>query len=842
MEETLRGHRIPVNIEDEMRQSFMDYALSVIISRAVPDARDGLKPVQRRILYAMYDLGNEWNKPYKKSARVVGDVIGKYHPHGDAPVYEAVARMAQDFSMRYPLIDGQGNFGSIDGDPPAAMRYTEIRMARIASELLADIDKETVDFVPNYDETLQEPVVLPSRIPNLLINGAAGIAVGMATSIPPHNLNEVVEALIALVEHPDLTVEDLMEYVAGPDFPTGALILGRQGIQEAYRTGRGSIPVRGRATIETEGKNGRQSIVITEIPYQVNKARLIERIAELVNEKRITGIADLRDESDREGLRIVVDLKRDAVPEVVLNQLYKLSDLQTTFNVAMLAIVDRRPRLLNLREALQVFLDHRRHVIVRRTSYELRQAEERLHILDGLKAALDHLDEVIQLIRAARDPAEARAALMGRLALSERQAQAILDMRLQRLTSLEREKLLQEREEVIARIARYRQILADDREVSALIVEELREIQKQYGDARRTEIVEDVGELSREDLVPDEEVVVTISHAGYVKRSPLSEYRSQRRGGRGLIGATTREEDFVEHLFVASTHAYLLVFTTSGKVFWLKVYEIPQAARAARGKAIVNLLELNGEEKISAVLPVRNFEEDCYVFFATRKGTVKKTPLQAFANPRRAGIAAISLAEGDEVIGVRLTDGRQEIILSTAEGQSIRFREEEVRPMGRTAAGVRGIALDGGDSVVGVDVVDPEATLLAVSEKGFGKRTPMDEYRVQSRGGKGIITMRVTERTGKVVGVRMVRDEDEAMLVTDSGRVIRFPVRDVSVIGRNTQGVRLIELDGEERVVALARLAERDSENHGEPTGGSGNGAPPSPPEASAGSGSDTLH
>jgi len=825
MDQATKGQRLPVNIEDEMRQSFMDYALSVIISRAVPDARDGLKPVQRRILYAMYDLGNEWNKPYKKSARVVGDVIGKYHPHGDAPVYEAVARMAQDFSMRYPLIDGQGNFGSIDGDPPAAMRYTEIRMARIASELLADIDKETVDFVPNYDETLQEPVVLPARIPNLLINGAAGIAVGMATSIPPHNLSEVIDALVALVEQPQLTNQDLMAYVNGPDFPTGGLILGRAGIRDAYTTGRGSIVVRGRAAIETDPKSGRQSIVITEIPYQVNKARLIERIAELVNEKRITGISDLRDESDREGLRIVVDVKRDAIAEVVVNQLAKLSDLPTAFNVTLLALVDRLPRLLALREALQVFLDHRRQVVRRRTAYELRQAEERLHILDGLKAALDHLDEVIQLIRAAADPATARTALMDRLGLSERQAQAILDMRLQRLTNLEREKLLQEREEVIERIARYRKILADEREVSALIVEELRQIQQQYRDERRTEIIDDAAEISAEDLIPDEEVVVTISHAGYVKRSALHEYRSQRRGGRGLIGATTREEDFVEHLFVASTHAYLLVFTTSGKVFWLKVHEIPQAARSGRGKAIVNLLQLGAEEKISAVLPVRDFQQDAYVFFATRKGKVKKTPLAALANPRRAGIAAMSLEEGDEVIGVRLTDGQREIILSTEAGQAIRFREEDVRPKGRTAAGVRGILLDDGDAVVGLDVVDPTATLLAVAEKGYGKRTPMEEYRVQARGGRGIITMRVTERTGKVVGVQMVQEEDEAMLVTNTGRVIRFPVRDVSVIGRNTQGVRLIELDPEERVVAVARLVERESDQ-ANGANGEGNGSP----------------
>lgn len=728
--------------------------------------------------------------------------------------------------MRYPLIDGQGNFGSIDGDPPAAMRYTEIRMARIASELLADLDKETVDFVPNYDETLKEPVVLPSRIPNLLINGAAGIAVGMATNIPPHNLCEVADALIALVENPTLSAAELMQVVTGPDFPTGGVILGRAGIREAYATGRGSITVRGRAEIETDEKSGRQSIVITEIPYQVNKARLIERIAELVQEKRISGISDLRDESDREGLRIVVELKRDAIAEVVLNQLYKLSDLQTNFNVSMLAIVDRRPRLLNLRDALQVFLEHRRQVVVRRTRYELRQAEQRLHILDGLKAALDHVDEVIALIRAAADPSTAKVRLIERLSLSDAQAQAILEMRLQRLTSLEREKLLQEREEVIASIARYRQILADEKEVAKLIVGELQDIRRQYGDARRTDIVEEDGEFSAEDLIADEEMVVTISHAGYIKRCPLSEYRSQRRGGRGRIGATTREEDFVEHLFVASAHAYVLVFTTSGRVLWLRVYEIPAGLRSARGKAIVNLLQLQPSEGISAVLPVRSFHEEAYVFFATRKGTVKKTPLAAFANPRRAGIAAIALEEGDEVIGVRLTDGQRQIILSTAEGQAIRFSEEEVRPKGRNAKGVRGICLDGNDVVVGVDVVDPDATLLAVSERGYGKRTPMDEYRLQTRGGKGIITLRITERTGKVSGVQMVRDKDEVMLLTDTGRVIRFPVQDVSVLGRNTQGVRLIHLDPDERVVAVARLAEGEvesTEREAEPASPSGN-------------------
>ncbi len=835
METLAKGQRIPVNIEDEMRQSFMDYALSVIMSRAVPNACDGLKPVQRRILYAMYELNNDWNRPYKKSARVVGDVIGKYHPHGDAAVYEAVARMAQDFSMRYPLIDGQGNFGSIDGDPPAAMRYTEVRMARIAGELLADIDKDTVDFAPNYDETLREPVVLPARIPNLLVNGASGIAVGMATNIPPHNLGEVVEALVALIRNPSLTVDDLMRYIPGPDFPTGGLLLGREGTREAYRTGRGSVQVRARAVIETDPKSGRQSIVVTEIPYQVNKARLIERIARLVEEKRVQGISDLRDESDRDGLRVVIELKRDAVAEVVLNQLYKLSDLQASFGITMLAIVDRRPRLLNLRDALEVFLNHRKEVVTRRTTFELRQAEERLHILDGLKVALDFLDEVIQLIRQAPDPATARVQLVGRFQLSEKQAQAILEMRLQRLTSLERDKILQERAEVQARIERYRRILADEKEVLELIVQELEEIKARYGDARRTEITEAQEELSPEDLITEEEVVVTLSHAGYIKRSPVREYRAQRRGGRGRIGATTREEDFIEQLFVASTHTWLLVFTSSGKVLWLKVHEIPQAGPTSRGKAIVNLLSLSAEEKVSTVLPVRDFHQGGYVFLATRAGTVKKTPLEAFAHPRRGGIIAITLEEGDEVVGVRLTDGQREILLSTAFGQAIRFREDEVRPMGRAAAGVRGIALEQGDAVVGLDVVDPEATLLAVSENGFGKRTPMEDYRLQGRGGRGVITMRVTERTGKVIGVQMVHDEDHVMLITDGGKLIRFAAREVSVIGRNTQGVRLIDLREGERVVAIARLAEAD-ESEGEAVGeGKDTPEPSDPAENGAG-------
>ncbi|MGD0950008.1 MAG: DNA gyrase subunit A [Candidatus Binatia bacterium] len=812
MDATLRANKVPVNIEDEVRQSYMDYAMSVIIGRALPDARDGLKPVHRRALYAMHDLGNDWNRPYKKSARVVGDVIGKYHPHGDIAVYDTIVRMAQDFSMRYPLVDGQGNFGSVDGDPPAAMRYTEIRMARIASELLADIDKETVDFLPNYDDTLREPLPLPARIPNLLINGSAGIAVGMATNIPPHNLCEVVDALVALIENPDLDVDALMQYVPGPDFPTAAFIHGKTAIREAYTTGRGILQLRARAGTETEKRTGRVSIIVKEIPYQVNKAKLIERIAELVNEKRIDGISDLRDESDREGMRIVIELKKDANPDIVLNQLYKLTPMQESFGIIMLAIVDGRPKLLTLKDALKVFIDHRKDVVVRRTMYELRKAEERLHILDGLKIALANLDAVITLIRQAQSPAVAKTGLMQRFHLSDLQAQAILDMRLQRLTGLEREKILEEHAETTRQIARYKEILADEREVYKIITAELQEVRRLHGDERRTQIVDETTEISIEDMIVEEDMVVTISHEGYIKRNAVALYRAQRRGGRGKIGASTKEEDFVEDLFVASTHSYILFFTTTGKVFWLKVHELPQAGRAARGKAIVNLLNLEKDEKISAFLPVREFQEGRYVVFATAKGTVKKTDLMAYANPRRSGIIAISLDEGDAVIGVRLTDGHQEIILSTRMGQAIRFKEEEVRPMGRGAGGVRGITLEQGDSVVGMAVVSPGATLLAVAEKGYGKRTEMDEYRLQSRGGKGIITMKTTEKTGAVVGVRMVSDDDDIMLVTDGGKVIRTPVKGISVIGRNTQGVRLIDLAEGERVVGVARLAEKEED------------------------------
>jgi len=817
MDATLRANKVPVNIEDEVRQSYMDYAMSVIIGRALPDARDGLKPVHRRALYAMHDLGNEWNRPYKKSARVVGDVIGKYHPHGDVAVYDTIVRMAQDFSLRYPLVDGQGNFGSVDGDPPAAMRYTEIRMARIASELLADIDKETVAFLPNYDDTLREPMPLPARIPNLLVNGSSGIAVGMATNIPPHNLTEVVDALVALIENPDLDVDALMQYVPGPDFPTAAFIHGKTAIREAYTTGRGILQLRARAGTETEKRTGRVSIIVKEIPYQVNKAKLIERMAELVNDKRIDGISDLRDESDREGMRIVIELKKDANPDIVLNQLYKLTPMQESFGIIMLAIVDGRPKLLTLKDALKVFIGHRKDVVVRRTMYELRKAEERLHILDGLKIALANLDAVITLIRQAQSPAVAKAGLIQQFQLSEPQAQAILDMRLQRLTGLEREKILEEHAETSKQIARYKEILADEREVYKIITAELQEVKRLHGDERRTQIVDETTEISIEDMIVEEDMAVTVSHEGYIKRNAVALYRAQRRGGRGKIGASTKEEDFVEDLFVASTHSYILFFTTTGKVYWLKVHELPQAGRAARGKAVVNLLNLEKDEKISAFLPVRELQEGRYVVFATKNGTVKKTDLMAYANPRKAGIIAISLDAGDEVIGVRLTDGHQEIILSTRMGQAIRFKEEEVRPMGRGAGGVRGITLEEGDSIVGMAVVSPGSTLLAVAEKGYGKRTEMDEYRLQSRGGKGIITMKTTEKTGAVVGVRMVSDDDDIMLVTDGGKVIRTPVKGISVIGRNTQGVRLIDLAEGERVVGVARLAEKEEDE--EPSG-----------------------
>ena len=812
MEATLKQQKIPVYIEDEMRQSYMDYAMSVIIGRALPDVRDGLKPVHRRILYAMYDMGNVWNSPYKKSARVVGDVIGKYHPHGDVAVYDSIVRMAQDFSMRYPLVDGQGNFGSIDGDPPAAMRYTEIRMDQLAGEILADLDKETVDFIPNYDDSLKEPTVLPSRVPNLLVNGSSGIAVGMATNIPPHNLGEVVDGIVAMVEKPDISVKELMKYIPGPDFPTAGFIHGKEAIAQAYAEGRGIIQMRGKAFTETVKRTGKEQIIISEIPYMINKVRLIEQIAGLVQEKKIEGISDLRDESDRDGMRIVIELKRDTVAEVVINQLYKHTALQESFGVNMLAIVDGRPKLLSLKDALKAFLDHRKEVVTRRTAYDLRKAEERLHILEGLKIALDHLDAVIALIRRSQDPKVAKEGLIQNFGLTEIQAQAILDMRLQRLTGLEREKILQEHKETVELIAKLKAILADEKEIYRIIIEELKDIKERYGDPRRTQILAHTEEISIEDLIVEEDMVVTISHEGYIKRNPVTLYRAQRRGGKGKIGTTTREEDFVEYLFVASTHSYILFFTTVGKVYWIKVHELPQAGRTARGKPIVNLLNLEQGEKVSAFLSVREFQEGRCVVFATKKGLIKKTDLMSYANPRPSGIRAIALEQGDEVIGVRLTDGQQEIILSTLDGQSIRFKEAQVRPTGRGTYGVVGMRMDKGDEVVSMEILSLGANILTVAENGYGKRTDMGEYRLQSRGGKGIITMKTTDKTGRVVGAQQVTDEDQLMLVTNKGKIIRLRVKDIRVIGRNTQGVRLIDLEDGERVVSLARLAEKEEE------------------------------
>ena len=803
---------ITVNIEQEMRQSYMDYAMSVIIGRALPDVRDGLKPVHRRVLYAMSELGNDWNRAYKKSARIVGDVIGKYHPHGDVAVYDTIVRMAQEFSLRYPLVDGQGNFGSIDGDPPAAMRYTEIRMTRIAGEMLADIDRDTVDFAPNYDDSTHEPIVLPAKIPNLLINGASGIAVGMSTNIPPHNLGEVANALVALLENPILNNTDLRRYIPGPDFPTGAYIYGTSGIREAYESGKGIIQMRARTSIETNERTGKNTIIVNEIPFQVNKARLIERIADLVNEKRIEGISDLRDESDREGMRIVIELKRDAVPKVVVNQLYKMTPMQESFGVILLAIVDGRPKLLTLKDTLTLFLAHRREVVRRRTAFDLRKAQDRLHVLDGLRIALSNLDAVLQVIRQGQNPASVRQTLMTQFSLSEVQAQAILDMRLQRLTQLEQGKIIEEHNETVALINRLQQVLASVQEIDAIIKEELNDIRNRFADERRTQIVSETTDLSDEDLIAEEDMVVTVSHEGYIKRNQVTLYRSQRRGGKGVVGATTREEDFVEHLFVSSTHSFLTVFTTRGRVYWVKVHEIPQGSRTARGKALVNLLPLREGERISAFLPVREFKERNFLIFATRKGLVKKTELMSYSNPRRDGIIALALEDDDEVIGVRLTDGQQEVLLSTKSGQAIRFSEEEVRPTGRGTYGVKGITIDENDAVVSLETINKEATLLTVSARGYGKRSDVDGYRVQSRGGKGVITMRTTDKTGEVVSVRQVKDDDHLMLVTDTGRIIRLRMAELRVIGRNTQGVRLLNTGPEERVVSLALLAEKEDE------------------------------
>jgi DNA gyrase subunit A len=799
-----------ITIEDEIKHSYLDYAMSVIIGRALPDVRDGLKPVHRRILYAMRELGTDWNKPYKKSARIVGDVIGKYHPHGDAAVYDALVRMAQAFSMRYTLVDGQGNFGSVDGDPPAAMRYTEVRQNKLAHEFLTDLDKETADFTPNYDSSLEEPSVLPTLVPNLLINGSSGIAVGMACNIPPHNLSEIIDGLIAVIDDPQTDLQRLLSIIPGPDFPTAGLIYGSAGIREAYATGKGLIKVRAR--VEVEHLNGdQQRIVIAELPFQVNKARLLERIAELVKQKRLEGIRDIRDESDREGMRVAIDLKRDEHAEVILNNLYKLTNMEVTFGINMLAIVHNRPELLSLKEILEHFLAHRRTVVLRRTAFQLRRAEERGHILEGLKIALENLDAIIELIKSSPNPKEARAQLMEQYGFSEKQAQAILDMRLQRLTGLERQKILEEYGEILEEIARLRKILEDETLLMSLVRQELLQLKADYGDGRRTEIVQDVQELDLIDYITEEDMVVTVSHAGYIKRSPVHLYRSQRRGGKGRTGTRPRQEDFVEQLFVASTHDYLLFFTNLGLIHWLKVYQLPEASPLARGKAIVNLLQLQESERVATILPVREFETDMYVVMATRKGVVKKTDLMAYGKPRAGGIIALKIDEDDELICARLTDGRQQLFFTTRAGKSLRAREDEIRPMGRVARGVKGMAVDG-SSLVGMEIISEEATILTVSENGFGKRTATREYPLRRRGGKGVISMRTTERNGPVVGFRQVGENDEIMLITDRGRIIRMMVSEISVIGRITQGVRLIDIEPGERVVDLASLAETEEE------------------------------
>jgi DNA gyrase subunit A len=808
---------IPVSIESEMQNSYMDYAMSVIIGRALPDVRDGLKPVHRRVLYTMHEMGLDWNKPFRKSARVVGDVMGKYHPHGDSAIYDTLVRMAQDFALRYPLVDGQGNFGSVDGDPAAAMRYTEARRTKISAEILRDIEKNTVNFVPNYDDSLLEPEVLPSTLPNLLVNGSAGIAVGMATNVPPHHLGEVVEGLVALLENPDITIDELCQFVQGPDFPTGAIIYGREGIANAYRTGRGLIQVRARCFVEKEKRSEKERIIVTELPYQVNKARLIEKIADLVRDKRIEGIADLRDESDRDGMRIVIELKRNEFAEVILNQLYKHTQLQVTFGAIMLALVEQRPKLLNLKEIMELFLQYRREVILRRTRFLLEKAEARDHIVQGLLIALDNIDAVVSLIRASQTPQVARDGLMQQFSLTEIQARAILDMRLQRLTGLEREKLEHEHLELLKEINYLKSLLSEAALVTGLIKEELLALKDRYGDERRTEIVDDSSEITLEDMIVEEDMMVMVTHAGYVKRNPVTLYRSQLRRGKGVTGIVAKENDFVEHLFVASTHDYILVFTDKGKVYWLKVYIIPEAGRQAKGKAIVNLLQIERDEKISAILPVQEFEGGKYIVMATKKGVVKKTELTEYSNPRSTGIIALNINEGDELVSVALTDGQQDIFLSTHNGKAIRFSEKNVRAMGRTATGVRGISIGKNDYLIGMDIVRDEFTILTVTEKGYGKRSSVEQYRGQGRGGKGIINIKCTPKRGNVVGTLQVSDTDDILMITASGKIIRMGVGSISVIGRNTQGVALQWLSDDDKVVAVARVLENDNaENEGD--------------------------
>jgi DNA gyrase subunit A len=838
--------RLPVNIGDEMRKSYLDYAMSVIIGRALPDVRDGLKPVHRRILYGMYEQGNTSGRAYKKSARIVGDVMGKYHPHGDSAIYDAVVRMAQEFSMRYELVDGQGNFGSLDGDNAAAMRYTEVRLTKLAEELMRDdIDKETVDWIPNYDGTEREPSVLPAKYPNLLVNGSSGIAVGMATNIPPHNLGEVIDACLMTIENPKARVAELMTVMPGPDFPTAGFIHGLEGIRQAYETGRGIIQMRARAGIETTKKGDKQQIVVTEIPYMTNKARLLEKIAELVRDKRIEGVSDLRDESDRQGIRIVIELKRGEVPEVVLNNLYRNTQMQTTFGIIFLAIVNNKPEVMDLPTMLRHFVEHRKEIVVRRTRFDLKKAEEREHILAGLVIALDNIDRVIAIIRGSATPPDAKAALMTEFGLSDLQSQAILEMRLQRLTSLESTKLREEREEVLATIRKLREILGSEQLVLNIISDELRAIKEQYGDPRRTEIIPEAHEISIEDMIADEDMVITVSRGGYIKRSPLSLYRSQRRGGKGRIGMQTKEEDIVEHLFVASTHAYVLVFTDRGRMYWLKVHQIPEVGSNARGKAIVNLLPVESGENVRALLTVKDFTEAKYVVMATRAGKIKKTELSAFSNVRQSGIIAIDINEGDDLHAVRLSDGNSDIFIGTYMGRAIRFSESEVRPMGRGAAGVKGVGLREGDHLVEMDVLpaaaeiaaeevgdetgenDAEVTatdnrgyILTVTEKGMGKRTPVSAYPLVHRGGMGVINIKITEKNGKVAGIAHVFDGDQILLITEQGMIIRTNVSDLRSMGRSTQGVRVINIDDVDRVVAAVKLIEKEQGGEEEPAEG----------------------
>lgn len=800
---------LPVNIEDEMKKSFIDYAMSVIVQRALPDVRDGLKPVHRRILYAMNDLGITPDKPHRKCAMTVGEVLGKYHPHGDSSVYDALVRMAQDFAQRYMLIDGHGNFGSVDGDGAAAMRYTEARMSKISMELLREIDKETVDFVPNYDESLKEPSVLPARFPNLLVNGSNGIAVGMATSIPPHNLGEVIDCVVSTIENPEIEIDEMLKYIKGPDFPTGAIIMGKEGFKKAYSTGRGKVTVRAKAEIE-EMSGNRQRIVVSEIPYQVNKAMMIEKIADLVKEKKIEGISDLRDESDRSGMRVVIELKRDANSNIVLNQLYKHTQMQDTFSIIMIALVNGQPKVLNLKSIIEHYIEHQKDVVTRRTKYDLKKAEARAHILEGLRIALDNIDEIINILRSSKNVAEAKERMMTRFGLSELQAEAIAEMRLRSLTGLERGKIEDEYLELIKNIEYLRSLLSNEHKLMMVIKDELLEIKKKYGDKRRTQIAASLEEFDAEDFIEEEETVVTMTHYGYIKRLPADTYKSQKRGGRGINGLQTREEDFVEHLFTTSTHNFLLFFTNKGKMYKLKTYEIPEAGRQAKGTALVNLLQLDPDEKVNAVIKIKDFEDGKYLIFMTKHGTIKKTELKEYDTSRNTGLTAISLDDSDELIGVKLTRGTTELIAATRSGLSIRFPESDVRPMGRGTRGVRGISLNPGDMVIGMDIIEEEADLLVISEKGYGKRTPVSEYRVQSRGGKGILTSKITNKTGSVVGMKVVKDNDEIMLINLSGVIIRLNVNEISEMGRSTQGVKLMKVPENESLVSIAKISSED--------------------------------